>query len=171
MKFFIYSIFSLIFITNEIINAAGIHPIHVQTVPLGTRPSSTLSNKPIPTADTPWPTRHSRQSFSTSETTSMSKTTDDNHHHDDHHHHHNSGVCSNRSNCIEATIAIIILSIVLIFVAFAVKSSCCNKKTKNNTKPLTNKCRRLVVENKVYISTISGKREEAPPAYADVHRV
>lgn len=28
-----------------------------------------------------------------------------------------------------------------------------------------------VIENKMYISTISGQREESPPAYAEIHKV
>lgn len=170
MKFFIFAILPLVSIAYAIRTTAGFHPSHSPTVSFDSRSSFIPSNKPIPTGETPWPTtRHSRQSFSTiSATISISEKTDDNHHG----HHQSSGVCSNRLNCIEGIIAIAVLSVVLIFVVFAVKSFCYDdKKTMNNSESLTNKSQRLVVENKVYISTISRNREEAPPTYADVHRV
>ena len=129
MKVFVYAVLSSICLITGIEN--------------------TTIMQPVSTADTPWPTRSSRQTFATSVSTSLSNTTaaDD-------------GFWSNRSNYIQLIIGIVVLTVVTGFLTVAVKNLCSNKKH-----------RRLVVENKYHLATISGKREDAPPAYADIHRV
>lgn len=154
MKFLVSSIFLVVFLIKEIDNAPSIHPIHVETVPLGPRTSSPSSGS------THQPTQSSRQTFVTASSTRPSTT---------HSHHHNSGSWYSRSGTTQTIIRFSLYMIVFALLSVVVRTLCQSKTSKDVKDP--KKVAGVITKTKMDASTVEGTREEAPPAYTDVHGV
>ncbi|CAF1027474.1 unnamed protein product [Rotaria sp. Silwood1] len=163
MKFFITFLIITLIIIDGILCIPIVHSTHVQTVSLYPVVTSRTSRKPIVSSDiTVHTSKHSSEYGhntyqSTNSISSSSPSTT---------HYHPSWWYNQNSA------GRIILRVFLYAIAFAVVSTIlgliCNSKKQQSA--IKNN-RNIVLKNKMYVSTISGKREEQPPTYAEVHKV
>jgi hypothetical protein len=156
MKLHIIFFIIIFVIIDGIQNAPVIHPIHVQTIPL-----HPVTAKPtvITSQFTQSSEKYSSDITQSTELTSspsLSSTTP----------HHSSWW--NDSNSTGQRIFRIFIYICA-FTLVCKFLECVGKSKKQET-PSKKKCP-VVVENKMYISTIDGQREEPPPAYVEIHKI
>ncbi|CAF0855014.1 unnamed protein product [Rotaria sp. Silwood1] len=168
MKLFISFLIINFFIIDGIQNVPVIHPIHVQTallrpIPLRFTSGYVTTRKPItspvisirPTKHSWWHQRSSTQL--TNLIPSLAPFTI----------HYYSSWWYRTSPAVRI-ILYILLGGGLISLTCKVLDYCCTsskqRKPSKNNEP-------LVTENKMYVSTINGQREEAPPSYVETHNV
>jgi hypothetical protein len=151
MKFFNLSLAIVLLIIGGIENAPVIHPVHVQTIPLHPvtgRPTPAKSSMSVVT------TVHSSQRPHVSSTTPSTTT-----------HHHSS---SWSSGYTRYSVFRIFVYVILSMVVMQVLGSFCKSKKPEKSNKNKNP---FVVQNKLCVATIDGKREGLPPPYAEVHKV
>jgi hypothetical protein len=150
MKFFTVFLVITVFIIDSVQNVPVIHPIHIHTVPL----------RPITARSTP---QKPSVTFVPTIRPSLPSTTTYNNNNDNHssstwYHQYSTGKC---------VVGIFLLVIVSVGLVAAFRSLWRSKKQQKSCKKVNS----VVVENKMYVSTINGTREEPPPRYSEIHHV
>jgi hypothetical protein len=154
MKFCISFLVIVFSIIDGIQNAPVIHPIHIHTIPLHpvtVRPTFThvTTGKSVTTI-------HSSKFTSRFSSPTPPSTTD-----------HHSSWWDNPHSTGQIILRICV-NVILIAIVCKILENVC--KSKKQQKP----CKKespAVLKNKMYISTIDGKREEPPPSYPEIHQV
>jgi hypothetical protein len=147
-------------IIDGIQNAPAIHPIHVHTIPL-----HPVTHRPIVPSVTPIQPTESSKSWSdstqvtglTSSPSSSSSSATDYH----------SSWWNNQSLAVRIILHIFLQLLVFTLIYKVLDKFC---KSKKQVEPSKKECP-AVLKNKMYISTIDGRREESPPTYVDIHKV